>query len=634
MRELRSVAERLEQGQASTPLTSEADSLLQTPDKRPSSITLILTTVGEERPGSVLGWLAGLSHQAVQLKLFESPDLVEIRLGQHGFALQSNAGGLQTFESLEQFIDATRDSSRLSAGMLDHLKLQASQLDGENLTVIVGPLDQPSSEISLILARSVREPTVLVIAGSGEHSLSESEKQMIGTVSGLVGAVLPVVVGPAPASPLGWWSRLPGPAPALPVAFTGASMDEPRPPFLAEEDDSGFRGLLREAANARRTVALADMIDERLAADVRALQARQRREMRLEKAQDPGRDSEDRVVIERIKAQISDDLSKLTQALRERARKAGLKTGEMWMLIDGLLASIGQRDLEREVGHKTIRLTLRRQVVDELRGRLAKALRKQVAEDCILVRDALEVMRRDAELALTDMNASNRSLPVTPPDVNQAWAPIEEALHLDIRYRGEVPKRGFLQRLGEGRRVVFVVLMITSLFGSFLGFNIRQAGAIGVLFLLIFIGTVVYTHFSWKKEDEAGYEDELQKLRDTLTSDFGRLLSDALKERQTRLQLYVDEVKRDLFLRLDRIHRDAQMARLSAAEAERQSAKAKLKLLEQRLRELQPLAQQISRARMNVEKRLSEAQSAVAGAVRGRPDGVLDRAVGAGSPGS
>ena len=91
-------------------------------------------------------------------------------------------------------------------------------------------------------------------------------------------------------------------------------------------------------------------------------------------------------------------------------------------------------------------------------------------------------------------------------------------LDLDIKYRGEIPRRGFMQRLGEGRRIVFVGMMALSLVGSFVGFNVRKAAWAGVVFLLLFLGAVAFTYRSWRHEEEESFGKEIERVRESVSA--------------------------------------------------------------------------------------------------------------------
>lgn len=322
-----------------------------------------------------------------------------------------------------------------------------------------------------------------------------------------------------------------------------------------------------------------------------------------------------KLLFDRYKLQLSDEFNRLMQSLREGNRRALLKSGEVAQVLEQLLASLQPADLDRETSSKTIRLSLKTEVLAEFCRRLSRALRQQLDEECVLIRDSLEETRRSAEALLAEAGAVNRSLALTQPDNRELWAPLVEMLDLDIKYRGEVPRRGLMQRLGEGRRIVFVAMMLLSLVGSFVGFNVRQAAWAGVAFLILFLGTVAFTYRSWRHEEEESFAKEIERVRENVAAEFNRVLNEILREKQNRLQLALDEIKRQAVGRLDAALREAQLGKAQATESERCDARARLKLIEQRLRELQGLGQHIGKLRQSVGDWSAQARDALRRAV-------------------
>lgn len=394
------------------------------------------------------------------------------------------------------------------------------------------------------------------------------------------------------------------PGAALPP-FRLASGENATP--IGSPDADAAWSALRSAFQARRAMALAELVQERHQAEVRQLIGRQKREQGQDgPSESVASDAETRQRVEGMKAVVASELSLLAQDLRERGRRAGLRKGEIFGLIDQLLENLKADDLEQEVAGKKIRLTLRGEVTDELKTALGEALKGVIADDCEQLARRLTTVEEKLAPRIESLGLIERRIRLAAPSVEQFWAPIEEGLHLQGRYRGEIPKRGFLQRLGEGRRVVFLVLMIGSLFGGFMGFNIRRAAAMGPIFLVLFLGVFLYTYISWRKNERVVFDDELIRLRDILSSEFARLIGDALRERHMRLLAAADEMRKELFASLDALHREANAARAAALEGERKLARSRQRVVDQRLRDLQALAPALAKARQTFERQATD----------------------------
>ena len=448
-----------------------------------------------------------------------------------------------------------------------------------------GDLAWAADNTSALLAAMATRPTVLILAPGLEAS------------SAADGEVLNLLA----ASAAGWATA----DPALADRIHGGVRLPPTPDGLPPE----LARAVAAAHLARQAVMLADFVQERQQGEVRQLQARQKREQQRTEA--PGalsaQEAAARQTIDGLKGQAAEQLGQLGQTLRERGRRTSLRTGPVLSLMTELLANLGEADFDQDPVGKKIRLSLKPEVADDLRERFATALQEEIAGDCAeIARSAAAIPERLAP-GLQRIGLGPEGIRATPVRLDQIWAPIEEGLHLQVKYRGEVQRRGFLQRLGEGRRVVFLVLMIGSLFGGFMGFNIRRAAILGPVFLLLFIGSVAFTFHSWSKEERVDYEDELIRLRDMLSMEFSRLLTEALRERQVRLQLFMEELRREVMSTLDGLHRELGAARTRELEAERKLGRARDRMVEQKVRELQGLGPPILKARQTLERFAADA---------------------------
>jgi hypothetical protein len=361
---------------------------------------------------------------------------------------------------------------------------------------------------------------------------------------------------------------------------------------------------VHEAHAVRRLEAVLELVMQRQQAELRQLTSRRKREQQQEAPVDlVAADAENRRRIDAMKSVAAAEVSLLSQELRDRGRRAGLRKGPLFGLVEELLANVRPADLDQEVAGKKIRLTLRPDVTDDLRQRVAEGLRAVILADCAEIGARLRDIEAKLAPHVESLGLAERRLRFSRPDPEDFWGPIDEAMHLQGRYRGEIQKRGFLQRLGEGRRVVFLVLMIGSLFGGFMGFNIRRAPAMGPVFLVLFLGVFLYTFISWRKQDEIVFDDELIRVRDILSSEFARLISDALRERQLRVMAALEELRRDIAAGLDSLQREAASARAVTVDGERKLSRARQKVLDDRVREVQALGAPLQALRERMQGR-------------------------------
>ncbi len=584
--ELRTCAEQLERGQADTPLQAELDSIsLPIPDE--AALVVVVAAEAEAR-AEVCGWLIRRPVTPTQVELLRSQPCLSIE------AIRSSAA------------DAAGDWAQGAASAQRQVELADGDL--APFALVVAAPGEVVQRTSWLLERISKRPTLLILAGQRGGGLSPHERQAMDLVAAGAGATLILSLPSDQTAP----SFEPGVSAAGMTRLELAAPTQPVPEMVTERGGP-VRQRLSAVMRARRALSIADMILERQSSEVRQLQARLKRDQRIERTAGPSLiDPHTKQAFDQARAGVAEELSNLVRALRDRNRRAGLRTGTLFQALDDILAMLGEDDLERETVGKKIRLGLRSEVADKLKDQFAAALKQDIQGDITLMGEAFARVRSKINGMLDSLEVK-AAFSVPPPAFEDVWAPIEEAMFVDARYRGEMKKRGFLQRLGEGRRVVFVILMMGSLAGGFLGFNIRRAAGMGPVFLLLFIGTVAYTFHSWRQEDREIMEAEVARLREVLFTEFSRLLQDALRERQTRVQSALDDARREVAANLEALQRDAAAARASTTEKERKAARARLKVVETRLKELGAMSQVMTRARGGAERAVADAIREVQG---------------------
>lgn len=582
--DLQRAAGVLERGQADTPLADELARIQGLGPRDP--LTIVILATDEETRARALSWALGLSASDREPLLATPP----VRIP------DLQVGPRQPGEPLPPAGDlAGRISAAGGAGLTVGLPAAL-----ETLVICPAPAD--------VVARSTRltGSRLVIVAQRVRQDPSELQAAVDELTS--AGAVLWRVAFQGPTDP----SLRPGLPPAGVVALAPISVADdltPEANLISGPRAQDVRRQIAALEQARAGLAASEMIGDRRQAEERLLQARQRREVDQARPADAATpDDESRQRLDRLKGQVAEELGRLTQDLRDSGRRAGLRNSEIYQLSEELLGNLRGQDLAQEPAGKKIRLSLKPEVAEELKARFTEALKGQIEADAERIRLAVARLDEAFDRAGAEMGVPER-MRMGPPDVvDEIWTPIEEALHLQVRYRGEMRKRGFVQRLGEGRRLLFVVLMVLSLIGGFLGFNVRRMTGLAPVFLLVFLGAVGWTFYSWRKEDDINFDDELLRLRDVLSPELSRMLGDVLRERQARLQGVLEDVRRNALGGIDTLQRAAGAARLQRAEGDRRSARTRLKAVEDRLREVQGLGPALQRAVGGLERAAGEAR--------------------------
>jgi LPS O-antigen subunit length determinant protein (WzzB/FepE family) len=140
-----------------------------------------------------------------------------------------------------------------------------------------------------------------------------------------------------------------------------------------------------------------------------------------------------------------------------------------------------------------------------------------------------------------------------------------------------------------------MILMTTSFFGSFIGFNARNYAFLGVIFLIIFAIAVILTFRSWHKDDEAFLARELDRSKQAYTNDINRMLGEIEREKLVRINQYLDDTKKDIVQQLDVRLRDLMNMKGRDLEQQKNDLRESMRNIDHRLRKLQGYTQQVNK---------------------------------------
>ncbi len=610
------VAAQLEHSQAEQPMVDLARGL-----QTSQAPTLCFTVLAASQVArdALLRWLVGPHHALVQVEGAAALGVVEIQLQQQGFAIGAGTQKRQQFSSADEFGLALSHAlpafTQANAGSEPLVLALACAPAASDLRLAVLPAPGQVPSLTSLPARLAARPSVLLVVAEAAHRFGPEEQAALAALSPLCFAAWPVVVGeteepePAARTARAWGL---GGLPLLPAQALALDASTPLPDFLKRQLATPMAAALQQITQARAASALVDMLAERHESEQAQVRSRLKREQRLEKSNEgTAVDASTRSALDQARAKAAEEFTMLAQSLRETQRRSVTRSGPLGEVMSEVSRSVQERDLLREEAGKLVRLSLDPAFSDQARSRLAKAARRQLDEHCIVIRDSFELIRGRAETALAAGGARTLSVPLEMPDATALWEALRDSVQVSLRYRGEIPRRGFMQRLGAGRQMVFGVLMVLSLVGSFAGFNVRRMAFAGVFMLLLFIAAVVWTFHSWKAEDAAALTREMEKVREGVLADLERLGADVSRDMQARLLEFIEVAKREFGARLDAASKEWQSSAAAQLDGERKETRQRIKLIEQRDRELQTLAQQLGKARLQAMQVNSEALGAL-----------------------
>ena len=606
------IGQDVERGQANTPLADHCAQILRELQYQPYAITLV--SLAPDARTEALLWLLGEEHHGVSMQISRLGGLAEIHLAQHSYAFLESDGRKLEFESLPGFIAALEQelpkwSAALDAGSAIKLAL-AAPAGAQGLTILLPESLAATGSVAGLAGELISRSQRLLVASTQDQAPPEGDDlAFLRHLASGIGCVLPLVTNPQPenATPQRWWSNL---------SLNGARIlapvvpGKPHSPCLLTSPVQELLPLLAMTGAVQRLQLASEALRERLEQDIRQLQSRRSRE---EDAARPETtvDVSARRPFDLARAQALDELAALAKASVESSRRSLLPEGPLTLALGEELRGLQHADLEREQASKTFKLSLSSSYQGHLAKTLRSTLKEELSRDLVTIRDGLDVIRTRLEATLEETCGMPVSFTLTPPSKSELWARIGELVAIEIRYRGEMPRRGFMQRLGEGRRAVFAGMMVLSLVGSFVGFSWRGIGIMGALFLLVFIGVVFFTYKSWQREDEEKLDNELVRIREQLQSECRRVASDVQREKQTRLAEFLDQIKRLVQQRIDDLSRERQQRDQASQNEQRERSRIRLKKLDQQLRELQAITPRATKLRQDLASLNHEAELAV-----------------------
>ena len=132
---------------------------------------------------------------------------------------------------------------------------------------------------------------------------------------------------------------------------------------------------------------------------------------------------------------------------------------------------------------------------------------------------------------------------------------------MDSRYQGELPRRTWFDRLSQGRRLVFGIMMVVSLVGATFGVRGGLAARLAPAMLVLFIGGISWTFLSFREERRLILERELLRVRESFGQEVKRLYETVAKEWVNLAVKSVRDVRKQWIREVDQLVRSSGMSK-------------------------------------------------------------------------
>jgi hypothetical protein len=600
-----SLAGQIERGQAAMPLRDYFEALSASLATAPFTLTLLGLDAASR--AAALGWLCGEDYHVLSVEVPGAVGLVEVQLAERGYVLVK-AGRRQEFDRLEPFLDAVRAADLVRQGdanaWLEPMHLEVAAPRGlQGLKLLMPESLASIAESPALLARLRSDSNLLVVAGPVDYRLDGPAADAIRGLAADALATWAISCGPVPPdfSGRGWSDGLDG-SRLPPVHLDAEAAPPPAPEFLLD-GQSGIRQGLFACQHARRFESALDLLEERAQQDLRQHDAR--RKMLVRRAASLNDAAPDRALAEAlgpVRRMVEERRAKLEAALAEGHRERLLPTAIPNNQINNLLEDLTAEDIAKETLGRVVQLSVAPRVRQEVRRLVGDLIRGDLHAD--LERLDREVKAIGEEAVARVEAAGGGSLSIVPEMLEEStvWKSLEESIHLDSRYRGELAHKGRRERLFSMEflmhcRMPFLAMM--SVMTPILVFWEDLRKPLLRLAPLLFLTGAFLAFRGMQEEEHKAEERELVRLRDTLRSEIRRLYEQALGDWSKRAGQHLNGVVNGIGQQVDEHLRVRVAEKARESGRERVALQDKLKVVDHRIHELGGLAQQVGRVRQS-----------------------------------
>jgi hypothetical protein len=482
-----------------------------------------------------------------------------------------------------------------------------------------------------------------IISGAATHDLSQTTAAYLAEILPSFEVILPVVESAKPAeenaavSPRQrWWeSPLFAGAVCLPHVElpAGETMPEQAPPAPGIPDmltsaAHPARQAVHVITHARKLSSAMEAVTPRTDTELKQLSAKQGPlAQRIKEIDEKAKSKDTKGDLDSIKGLLEDELQKIQMEIEDEAARSLMRRGRFVTSTRELVEEISDEDFEDVVGTKTIRRTVTEEFFDRVLGVVSRDLRAQLKKDCERVGSVISELNKDIDEILTKVRGSEAHVDMPLPDENLVWYHLKGEICITARCEVERPKRGVITILTAGRKMMMPFFMTLGLIG-FQGVK-KSMSQEHWQMALVLIAACTYAYFEANSEQQEKFEKELEKIKDTLTNEIGKIISDVQKEKVSRFNTYFNMLKKQTLKRVDEQVKMFSEARGMVVDREKQNLGNKLKTLDTRIKELQDFNKQMEKLQSvakdletNGKKLLAEAAkpaAAGAGSMSSRP---------------
>ncbi|MCK0154917.1 hypothetical protein MWU49_14470 [Alcanivorax sp. S6407] len=597
------ICEQLERGQAETPLSDAIGGLINNMQQPQLTVALLgLTPDSIER---VFSWLYGDAFKGFSVTSKQLPGFMEVTFSE-GYAFGLRKKHKQQFDQQEAFVQALQiELGATRASVANPFALQAPSSRGlKDLRLLIPDTTASLLDSPALLNAIIAETSVALVAAPLRYTFSREDHDAVDALLSNMQCFMPLLTvdelhEEAGLPDVGWWEQHKTPPQTLAPTLITTHV-QARLPGMFTDPASPDRKALLERFQARKLAAKLDAIFERYQQEAGVLEQRKARFANA--ANNADSETLDRAALDKIRQSLDDGIITLRKELDSQTQQLALQQSPMVTAVNQAIEQLQFENLSTELSHSVIKLRLDEQTLQNLRSILLTEARTAVSGFHQQLDKQLQSLR-------TSLNQQLEALAIPGlPQFQLANAQtlntaLDQRLEVTLNYRGEMPKRTVMTRLGESRKLIMGLSMATMVIGGVAkagwGIDLRQS--VMLFAPIILIGGFIYTFIQWPKEDAEKLEKELDRVRDSLKNESRRVVSDVQRFIAQQLFDLLETQKREFQKGLQHTLQKHQDSQRDKASEEKQKQQQATQQIDQELQQWQGTQRQLERLRADVQ---------------------------------
>ena len=599
-----SLAEQLERGSAHTPLGQFLREAA--PPEMSEPLSCLLLTLDDAVRVPVLERLLGLTSGALSQVTLAADTMLRATTGAPDHAIMDPSGERLALPDADSFVQhllaASPGASGGGEGTVAHWWVPGPE--GQSPLRVFSPPSLSSLQGRAgFLDVAARSASVLLVAGTSEL-LDDARKDQLKEFSSLFSFVVPLVVGEvADPRKISMWPA-PGAFGTTPAFKPGVIDVTEGAPVLPEALRSAhpLRAALVWARAAREAHVASGLINQQIDEEGAAIETQKALLARLAPARSAGPDPAMRRAFDELRETVQGHAAQLGRLAQDASRQATQPGSDLLVAIEKAIDRLHWRDLVDEDRGKVIRYSLHEgyilRVAEVVRNNLKRKMRTMLGA----VRDAWSEVGSKVQAFSDTTGHVLADADLKLPSDADVWAAARPHMKLKVKYDSERSKRNFFHRLGEGRRVMFALMMAVSM-ATMMGFkSLRQTLGpfLGAGMAALLIWGIYRTYGAWSQEDAEFAEKELERAREALRSEAKRTASDGMREIAAKLNEEVGGETKNLLKSIESSFKTLTESERQALETARVQGQDQARMLDQAARELAGYSQQTGKLRQSV----------------------------------